>query len=184
MRIEEAVALVEEGRVQEGLEKLQQLEQSGDDEQLYQLAGVYAEWGQVQNAIRLYEELLQAYPEDGELQIDLAEVYLEDGRELDALELLNSFTEESPSFLRALVLSADVYASQGLEEVAEQKLMQAKREQPYNEFIDMALGSFYLEQGLRKSSALFRESIAKRRGNSFRRGSFVSCRSIQFNRSV
>ncbi|TDQ41519.1 tetratricopeptide repeat protein [Aureibacillus halotolerans] len=162
MQIEDAVRLVEEGHVEEGLHKLQQIERGGSDDDLYHIASLYATWGQTSEAIRLYQQLQERYPTDEDLRLDLAEMYLEENEELEALELIETITEEDAAFTRSLLLLADVYAAQGLEEVAEQKLLQAKRLESQEPIIDMALGSFYLQHGSYKKAIPYLERVLKK----------------------
>lgn len=160
-KMNKAVQLVEEGKVSEGLSLLEQMEGQADDATTFTIAQQYYEWGHVEKAKALVEDLLEWHPEEGELHLFLAEILIDSDEEEQAIERLSKVTSEDPDYPRALLLLADVYGAQGLDEVAEQKLLEAKRFMPEEPVISFALGEFYVSLGdFKKSVPYYREALS------------------------
>lgn len=158
--IEEAVTLVESGNVSEGLRRLELAEASADDEEKYEIATLYHEWGHVQKAKAIIEELLMRYPNESDLVFLFAELLMDTNEEDRAIDILSGIEEESEERPRALLLLADIYTKQGLDEVAEQKLLEAKWLVPDEPVIAFALGKFYFSLGNDvKSAQYFKEVL-------------------------
>ncbi|KAB7708914.1 tetratricopeptide repeat protein [Bacillus aerolatus] len=117
------------------------------DEERFSLAEQLYNLGFLEEARTLYERLLAAYPEEGELCVLLAEVLVDMDKEEEAMLLLEQFDQTDEYYPRALLLLADLYQMQGLYEVSEQKLQAANRLLPEEPVIQFALAELYLEQG-------------------------------------
>ena len=159
--IEEAIQLVEGGEVEKGLKKLRKLKNKANHQEKYQIAECFVQWGLLDEAKEIIEELLLLYPDEGQLYVLAAEVYVDMDNEDEALDLLNEIKEEDPAYPQALMLMADLYQSQGLDEVAEQKLLEAKKVLPNEAVIDFGLGEFYLSKGDYKKSIPYYRSALK-----------------------
>ncbi|HET7578542.1 MAG TPA: tetratricopeptide repeat protein [Bacillales bacterium] len=157
--IEEAIALVESGNVAKALNRLEHAEQTADDEERYQIAGLYYEWGHVDQAKKIVRKLRDRYPAENELAFFHAELLIDTGDEERAVEILTSIEGEEQDELRAMLLLADIYMSQGLDEVAEQKLLEAKRMAPDEAVVAYALGEFYTMLGDYKKSVPHYEQV-------------------------
>lgn len=158
--IEEAIEKVEAGDVTQGLKKLHQAVHHADDEDQYEIAQLYHQWGHVGRARNIVEELIERYPDENELVFFLVDLMIDSGEEEKAISLLEDVKNDEVDELRALLLSADIYASQGVDEVAEQKLLEAKRLAPEEPVITYALGEFYYMTGeYKKSIPLFEQVI-------------------------
>lgn len=158
--IEEAVEMVEAGKVNEGLERLHRSLNQASDEEKYEIAQLYHEWGHVDRAQSIVEGLIDEYPDENELIFFLVEMLIDNGEEEKAIAMLEDINEDDVDKLRALLLSADIYAAQGVDEVAEQKLLQAKRLAPDEPVITYALAEFYYMTGeYKKSVPLFGQVV-------------------------
>jgi tetratricopeptide (TPR) repeat protein len=145
--LQEAIEKIENGDVSEGLELLTKFKKTANDSEQFEIAETYFRYGLVEEAKQVIEELLQKYPDEGELLVFAAECYVDLDKEEEAINLLNEIEEDDAEYLRALLLLADLYQIQGLEEVAEQKLLLAKRRAPKEPVILFALAEFYLAKG-------------------------------------
>lgn len=145
--IEKAISEVDSGNVSEGLRMLENAETNADDEDKYQIAQLYHQWGHVNKALTIIEELRNLYPDEDELAFLLSELLMDSGNEEEALDILSGIDTEGENGPRALLLLADVYAGQGLDEVAEHKLLEAKRSVPDEPVVTLALAEFYFSLG-------------------------------------
>lgn len=107
----------------------------------------------------LYELLLAAFPNEGELYVRLAEVSIEKDQLDEAAERLEQISPEDDAYLESLLVAADLYQMQGLFEVTEQKLQQAKSLAPNEPIIDFALGEYYLSQARFASAVQSYQSV-------------------------
>lgn len=142
-----AITLVENGQVDEGLAIIKDIEKQSDHETKFSIAELYYNWGLVDKAKSIIDELLLLYPDEGELYIFAAELLIDLDDEDEAIEMLLEVRHDDPQFLRALLLLADLYQLQGLDEVAEEKLRVAEKHSPDEPIISYGLGEFYLERG-------------------------------------
>ncbi|AST97874.1 hypothetical protein BC8716_18730 [Shouchella clausii] len=140
-------ASIESGNVEEALRLLDAFANTTNHDQLYQAAELYYELGHVDKARPLIEQLLELYPDEGELYVLAAEMMIDADQEDEAIEYLLEIGEHDPSFLQAQLLLADLYQLQSLDEVAEQRLLAAHKKASNEVIITYALGEFYLEQG-------------------------------------
>lgn len=159
--IEEAIALVESGKVSEGLDLLGKIEAGADDDDKYKIAQLYFEWGHVGKAKPIVEELRSRYPDENELAFLLAELLIDADDEEEAIEVLTGVRSEDDDHLRALLLLADIYTAQGLDEVAEQKLLEAKRMAPEEPVVAFALAEYYFMFGDFKKSVPHYEQVLR-----------------------
>ncbi|MGP7816052.1 tetratricopeptide repeat protein [Niallia sp. 01092] len=146
-RVNEIIALLEEGQQEKALEYYKDIVKSGSNEERFVLGEELFQLGFLEEAKQLFHLLLNAYPEEGELMVLLAETEMELGNEEEAISILEKINTEDASFPQALLLLADLYQMDGLYEVSEQKLLQAKKMLPEEVIIDFALGELYAEQG-------------------------------------
>lgn len=157
--IDEAIALVENGDIANGLARLEKAQAVADDDGKYQIAELFYEWGHVDKAIKIADELLERYPDEHELAFFLAELFIDSDQEERAIEVLTNVRSQDADHLRALLLLADIYCSEGLDEVAEQKLLEAKRMAPDEPIVTFALGEFYFMLGDFKKSVSLYEKV-------------------------
>lgn len=114
-----------------------------DDDTLYSLAEELYTLGFLNQARRIYEKLLERYPEEDDLRVNLADILIEDDHNDQALDYLNQVTPDSPAYVRSLMVAADLYQTQELFEVSEQKLLEAQRLAPDEPAISFALAELY-----------------------------------------
>lgn len=112
-------------------------------EMLYSLAEELLSLGFSNMAKRIYEKLLQEFPQEDELKTALAEILILEGKDDEALEYLQQIAPTSEAYVAALLVLADLYQTQGLFEVSEQKLLQAYHLAPDEEVIWFALAELY-----------------------------------------
>ena len=110
---------------------------------LYSLAEELLALGFSNMAKRIYQKLLQEFPQEDELKTALAEILILEGKDDEALEYLQQIPATSDAYLAALLVLADLYQTQGLFEISEQKLLQAHQLAPDEEVIWFALAELY-----------------------------------------
>lgn len=145
--LQKVIQLIDIGRYEEALHKLQQLSNSCDHETKFTIAQLYYELGLVDLAQKHTEELIEFYPDEGELYVFMAELLIDIGDEDEAIEMLLEVTETDQAYVQAQLLLADLYQTQGLDEVAEQKLLNAKKLVPEEPIVLFGLGEFYSARG-------------------------------------
>ncbi len=155
----EAVHLMESKQAEKAISKLDKYLPKADDEEKYTIAELYIQWGFLKEAGEVLHELLQKYPNEGEIKIMLAEVYTELEKDEEAIELLNEIEEDDPAYVQTLIQLADLYQAQGLFEVAEQKLLTAKQYEPNEPIIDFALGELLFSTGSYRHAITYYEKI-------------------------
>ncbi|MCH1624736.1 tetratricopeptide repeat protein [Ferdinandcohnia quinoae] len=146
-KIDNAIQLVEDGNIEQGLELLEQLQNSSTNDELYVIAQHYFKWGFVEKSKEIVQQLLYIYPDEGELYVLLAEIMIDMDEEEEAISLLDQIAEDDPAYIEALVLQADLFQMQGLVEVSEQKLLRAKEMSDHDQIIDFALAELYSSNG-------------------------------------
>lgn len=114
-----------------------------DNETLYNLAGELFALGFDGKALRIYEKLIQEFPDDDELLVLAAEILVDQGKNDEALTNLNQITKDSDFYLSALMVQADLYQTEELYEVSEDKLLEAIQLAPNEPAIQLALGELY-----------------------------------------
>ncbi|MEH7388137.1 tetratricopeptide repeat protein [Bacillus sp. JJ1521] len=161
-KLESAIQLVEDGKVEEGLKALKQLREYSNDDEKYTIAENYFKWGFVEDAKEIVEELISRYPDEGELFVFLAEILIDLDLEERAIEILEQIAEDDPVYLESLVLQADLFQMQGLYEVSEQKLLLAKEKSDDETIIDFALAELYSSHGEYNKSIPYYEKVLRR----------------------
>lgn len=154
-----AVELFESKQSEEALKILEEYLPSASPEMKYSIADVYFQWGFLQEAKVVLEELLQIFPQESEIILTLADIYIELEDDKNAINMLDSISEDDPLYLEVLLQLADLYQSEGLFEVAETKLLQAKTIKPNEPIIDFALGEFFFSIGEYSRSITYYENI-------------------------
>lgn len=145
--VQRLIKYMEENNLPEAQELFEKVKKESSDHDLYWLASRLSQYGFLEEAADLYERLISAYPEEGELRVLLSELLMEMGREEEAYRHLEALDTSDPDYPRALLLQADLYQMQGLFEVSEQKLLLAKNILPEEPVIDYALGELYMSLG-------------------------------------
>ncbi|MBS4215866.1 tetratricopeptide repeat protein [Neobacillus rhizophilus] len=146
-RIKKIITMLENGQHKEALNEYNVVLQSGMPEEKFLLGEELFQYGFLDEARALVENLLNSYPEEGELLILLGEILIEAGEEEEAILVLERVSELDVHYAQSLLLMADLYQLQGLYEVCENKLLKAKEILPNEIIIDFALGELYSEQG-------------------------------------
>ncbi|WP_226526653.1 tetratricopeptide repeat protein [Metabacillus niabensis] len=157
--LNEAINLVNKGETEEGLTLLENIIPTLHDEEKLQLADQYYQWGIIDKAHEIIEELHFLYPDEIQITLFLAELKIDLENEEEAIELLNMVSKEHESYPHALLLLADLYQMQGLPEVSEQKLKEAKEILPQEPVLDFALGELYFHQGKYKHAIPYYQGL-------------------------
>ncbi|OMP65940.1 hypothetical protein BTO28_14970 [Domibacillus epiphyticus] len=146
-KAEKMIAHLEQGDMDKASSLYEQVLASSDAEEQFMLGEQLLQLGFLDEARQLFETLLALFPGEGELSLLLAETFVEMDREEEALLILDEIDDTDPFYTRSLLVQADLYQMQGLYEVSEQKLLKAKRIEPDEPIITLALGELYLEEG-------------------------------------
>lgn len=155
----EGINLVNKGETEKGLDLLANIQPTLHDEEKLQLAEEYYQWGIIDKAHDIIEELHFLYPDEIQITLFLAELFIEMEKEEEAIDLLNTIMIDHEAYPQALLLLADLYQMQGLVEVSEQKLQEAKHLLPHERIIDFALGELYFHQGKYKHAIPYYETV-------------------------
>ncbi len=139
--------MLENGQHNAAINEYNDVLRSGRPDEKFMLGEELFHYGFLDEAKALIENLLETYPEEGELLVLLGEILLELGEEEEAILVLERISEHDAFFGQSLLLLADLYQLQGLYEVSEGKLLKAKDLLPNEIIIDFALGELYSEQG-------------------------------------
>lgn len=146
-KVKKILELLEIGQHKQAKIEYNEVLTNGTPDEKFLLGEELFQFGFLDEAQAVFENLLELYPDEGEILVSLAEVTAEAGGEEKAILLLEQIGEEDPSFGQALILLADLYQMQGLYEVCERKLLKAKEKLPNEIVVDFALGELYFEQG-------------------------------------
>lgn len=146
-RVERILELLENGQHKDAMKEYNNVFKNGTAEEKFLLGEELFQFGFIEEAKALIEDMLKVFPEEGELLALLGEILIEAGKEEEALLVLDRINERDACFPQALLLMADLYQVQGLYEVSERKLSKAKEVLPHEVIIDFALGELYSEQG-------------------------------------
>lgn len=103
--------------------------------------------GFLDEAQRVFQELVALFPEIDGLNIPLAEIAIEDNRIDEAFEYLEKIGKDSDSYVQSLLVTADLYQVLGIPEVSESKLKEAQQLLPDETLIIFALGELYFANG-------------------------------------
>ncbi|WP_175614741.1 tetratricopeptide repeat protein [Piscibacillus halophilus] len=145
--ITEALELYDAGNVNEAVNHLMENANEISEQDQFSVAELLQQWGFLDEARRLFEELHRTYPDDHQIKFQLADIYIDLEMDTEALDLIESIEPDDPDYINALMILADIYQSQGLNEVAEQKLLQAKELQPDNYLIDFGIAELAFHNG-------------------------------------
>ncbi|MDQ0158482.1 tetratricopeptide repeat protein [Alkalibacillus salilacus] len=159
--ISEALELKNEGKISEAVQLLKDYVAEADDAERLDIAQLLQEWGLLNDAKEVYEDMLVLYPDDHYVKLLLAEIYTDLGEDDRVIDLLEDIDEEAEAYIPALVQLADLYQSQGLYEVAEKKLNEAKAVDPEEPIIDLALGELAFSNGEYQKSIPYYEKVEK-----------------------
>ncbi|HZG72191.1 MAG TPA: tetratricopeptide repeat protein [Chondromyces sp.] len=138
---------LEKGDYEQAKSHFQKVLSSSSDDEIFSLAEELYHLGFLEETQILYKQLLEKYPDEGELLVLLAEVLVEMDQEEEAMLILDNLDEEDEFYPRGLLLLADLYQMQGLYEVSEQKLLHAIKLLPDEPVVQFALAELYSEQG-------------------------------------
>ena len=157
--IEEAIQMFEHQKVEQALQKLEDIEKTAAPDEILTVATVYVQWGFLKQAEKLLLELHEQFPEESEITRMLAEIYIELEQDEQALQMLEEISSSDEAYPQVLVQLADVYQAQGLFEVAELKLLEAKKRIPEEIILDFALAEFYFSIGSYQQAIPYYESV-------------------------
>jgi len=146
-RVNKIITMLENGQHNEALTEYNYVLQNGMPDEKFLLGEEMYQYGFLEEAKSLIENLLETFPEEGELLVLLGEILVEAGEDEEAILVLEKISEHDANFGQSLLLLADLYQVQGLYEVCERKLLKAKEMLPDEIIIDFALGELYSEQG-------------------------------------
>lgn len=155
----EAVQLLENKQSEKALRMLDTYLKKATDDEKYTIADIYLQWGFLQEAYELLQELMKKYPDESELKLMASDVCIEMEDDEAAFQLLEQIKKDDPFYVQALLQLADLYQAQGLFEVAEQKLLEAKQLDPREPIIDFGLGELYFSVGEYKKAILYYEKM-------------------------
>lgn len=144
---EQVIQAIQEERINEAEERLDQALEKDEEDELYLLADSLYQLGFLKETKRVAEQLLRVHPNDDELKIQLAEIAIEEGQDSEAIERLQEIDPSSPTYPQALLVSADYYTLQDLPEVSEIKLQEAKELLPDEPVITFALAELHFTMG-------------------------------------
>ncbi|PKR78845.1 hypothetical protein CEY16_03570 [Halalkalibacillus sediminis] len=159
--IEQAMHLSKDGHFDEAIKKLQSYTHEANDEERLVIAEIFHEWGLLNDAKMIYEDMLVHHPHEHEIRLSLAEIYTDLNDDEAVLEVLHEIDPSEPAYVPALVQLADLYQTQGLFEVAEQKLFEAKDIEPEEPIIDFALAELSFSNGEYQKAIPFYEKVIK-----------------------
>ncbi|MGM8213969.1 tetratricopeptide repeat protein [Bacillaceae bacterium W0354] len=158
--IQTALEMYDSGKVNEAVNYLLEHISSETEEDQFAIGELLHSWGYLDEALNIFKELLQDYPDDFEIKFMLADIYIDLEQDEKALDLVESIEPNDPNYIRALVVLADIYQSQGLYEVSEQKLLQAKQLSTDDEAIDLGLAELYFHVGDYAKAIPYYEKLA------------------------
>lgn len=153
--------LFNEGNVDDAIKLLKKISLTASDDEKFNIIELYSDFGFVEEAIMLVEDLLKTYPTEGQLITKLAELYIELGKDDFAVNLLNDVERDDSFYVPSLIQLADLYQTQGLFEVSEQKLLEAKQILPEEIVIDFALGELLFSIGQFNRAITFYEKVVQ-----------------------
>lgn len=159
--IKQAIEWMENGNVEQALDVLTSTIHSASDEDIFLISEIYEEWGFIEEAVSVLDDLLKKYPGEGQLLTKLAELNIELDNDERALNLLHHVTKTDEFYLSALLLMADLYEVQGLFEVSEQKLLAARKIAKDDDvyIIDFALAELMYSTGQSARAITFYEKV-------------------------
>lgn len=154
-----ALQLLQENKMEEAIQLIEELSKKANDDELYTIGELYFDWGFLDEATEVFNQLIDKYPSDSQLKIALSSIKIEQEKDNEAIDLLSSINQADEFYLHALIQLADLYQVQGLYEVAENKLKEAKQLEPNEFIIDFALAELYFSTGRYKVSLSYYERV-------------------------
>lgn len=158
---ERVIEAIQSGQLDIVDENIQQALSADGQDTLYLLANTLLQLGFLEEAKKVYNNLLLKNPDDNELKIYLAEIELEDGNEIEALDLLHSIDKQSEEYPQSLLAQADYYYLQNLPEVSIQKLKEALEIIPNEPVIEFALAEVYSTMADHENAIIYYNNILK-----------------------
>ncbi|WP_188206015.1 tetratricopeptide repeat protein [Alkalibacillus aidingensis] len=159
--ISEALELKEQGRISEAVQLLKNYISEAEDSERLDIAQLLHEWGLLNDAKEVYEDMLILYPNDHYVRLLLAEIETDLGNDEEVIEILEEIDSEDEAYIPALVQMADMYQSQGLFEVAEKKLLEAKELDSGEPIIDLALAELAFSNGEYQKAIPYYERVER-----------------------
>jgi tetratricopeptide (TPR) repeat protein len=154
IQLDRAIALLEAGDVEGGLETLAAIRESDPRDPVLQLqlVNVYQELGHHDAALEILEAMEEQSAEwdeevRQEINIHRASLYIDLDRVQEAMDMLLTIKEAGTDDYRVYALLGELFLIEGLEEVAVRYFEQAAELEPDNEEIQYLLGKLYAEQG-------------------------------------
>ena len=83
-RVSKCVQMLEQGNLSEALKLYQEIKKTGSVEEIFILAEQLNQYGFLEEALTLYQILLDLYPDEGELLVYIAEIYIQLGNDDEA----------------------------------------------------------------------------------------------------
>ncbi len=146
-QLEEIEQSILEGNVEVLSSTVDQLNGLTDFDLLYEAAGLFASYGFMGEADRLYETLRLHLPDEAQLKIDRASTLLELGEEDEALLLLTDVSADDEEYVQALLALADYYQMSGMAEAALSKIKEAHELDSHEPVIRFAYAELLLDAG-------------------------------------
>ena len=174
--IQEADAHMLNNEVERALEVIEKAFLKANTEEQVMIGQWYKEWGFLEESNEIFEQLIEQFPDEIELQSLLVDNYIELGKDDSALNILDEHTNiapTDPNYLEVVLQQADLYQAQGLFEVSEQKLLEAKTHFPNEELLDFALGELLFSIGKYQGAIGYYEKLHEQY-NEFANVSLVS----------
>ncbi|MCT3034147.1 tetratricopeptide repeat protein [Pediococcus parvulus] len=159
---EQALQKIEDGDIKEANRLYAWALRKDDDDTLNSFAEELYGLGFDNKAKRIYEKLLEKYPDEDSLQVNLTDIEIGQGHTDEALQHLATVKPDSDAYLQSLLVAADLSQTEELYEVSEQKLLEAERIAPDEQVVLFALGEFYNMMQNYKKAADYYLTLIKR----------------------
>ena len=154
-QLQEVEQLIQKGDLEEINLFLDKFTQSTDFDLLYEAADVFAAYGYMEEADRIFQTLLFHLPDEAQLKIDRAGTLIELGEEDEALLLLTDVKSDEEEYVQALIALADYYHMTGMAEAALSKIKEAYALVPEEPVIRFAYAELLLDSGRYGEAARF-----------------------------
>ncbi|MFT8746997.1 tetratricopeptide repeat protein [Liquorilactobacillus nagelii] len=155
------LTLIKVGNHDQAEQELDQALTKDPAENLFELAESLLELGFSNWARKIYQQLLEQFPEEDQLKTSLAEIAINNGQDDQALIYLSSVKASSPAYLTALLVAADLYQTQGLFEASEHKLLLAHKIAPTETAVNFGLAELYYDMKNYRSALSFYLDLLK-----------------------
>lgn len=157
--LELALFHFEQRDTERALEVINEFLKEATDKERFQGALLLFEFGFLNDAKEILEELMLKNPNNSHYKSLLADIFIEMRNDDEAIQLLHDITPEDDNYVESLIQLADLYQAQGLYEVAEQKLFEAKELKPNEVIIDLAIAEFLFSIGDFSRCVIFYERL-------------------------